>query len=146
VDLTSFLDNVVAGIVSSIMTYLFIYLSRKYRLSSKFSKLSGRYVHCSVDNEPLLNGVTEVKYLGDNVILTKGEFLEGSWQGRISMNETLPEFGSGIYQYTDSGRNDCGIHQIQVAPSKDVIYVLTTNTSHGKNNTSAYIWKKERAS
>jgi hypothetical protein len=143
VDLTSFLGNVVAGIASSIMTYLFIYLSRKYRLYAKFSKLSGRYAHFSIGNAPLLDGVTEVKYLGDNVILTKGESPEGSWEGRISMNEALPEFGSGIYQYTDSGRNDCGIHQIQVAPSRDMIYVLTTNTSHGKNNTSAYIWKKE---
>lgn len=143
-DLQSFLGNVIAGVVSSIMTYLFIYLTRKYRLNSRFSKLSGRYLQYDVFDNPITDGITEVQYLKDNVISTKGESPEGKWEGRITMNEALPEFGSGIYQYTDGGRSDCGIHQIQVSPSKDMIYVLTTNTSHGKNNIFAYIWKRQR--
>jgi hypothetical protein len=141
-DIKSFFSNVVAGVASSLMTYLLMYLTRKYQLKSKFSKLNGRYGQYTIDEEPITNGVTEVDYLTGNVILIKGESPEGRWESRIMMNETLPGFGSGIYQYTDPGRNDCGIHQIQVSPSKNMIYVLTTNTSHGKNNTSAYIWKR----
>ena len=141
-DMKSFIGNVIAGVASSLMTYLLMFLTHKYRLKSKFSKLSGRYGQYTIDNDPITDGVTEVSYLTGNVILTKGESAEGRWEGRITMNEALPEFGSGIYQYIDTGRNDCGIHQIQVSPAKDMIYVLTTNTSHGRNNTFAYVWKR----
>jgi hypothetical protein len=141
-DIKSFFSNIVAGIASSLMTYLLMHLTRRYRLKLKFSKLNGRYGQYTIDNERITDWVTEVSYLTGNVILTKGESSDGRWEGRITMNEALPEFGSGIYQYTDAGKNDCGIHQIQVSPSKEMIYVLTTNASHGKNNTFAYIWKR----
>lgn len=142
-DLKSFVGNVIAGIVSSVLTYVFMYFTGKYRLKSRFSHLAGTYAQQTISNEPIVDAVTVVHYLKGNVIVTRGESPEGKWEGRITMNDALPEFGSGIYQYTDEGRNDCGVHQIQVSPARDMIYVLTTNTSHGRNSTFAYIWKKE---
>lgn len=42
-DLQTFTGNVLAGSVSSLMTFVLIWLSRAYALHRRYSKLNGRY-------------------------------------------------------------------------------------------------------
>jgi hypothetical protein len=57
-------------------------------------------------------------------------------------NDRPPEFGLWTYQYIDVGSGDCAIHHIRVSPSKDVVYVLTADTSHEKDGTVAGFGKE----
>ena len=137
----NFSENIIAGIVSSILTFIFVLLRDRYKYWRLFHKLAGKYRHYDIHGQPLLDGLTEISYLGKNLLKTKGKSSEGEWVGRIMMNEALPEYGSGIYQYV--GRDDCGVHQIQVHPSAESIYVLGQNTSHGNNFSFSYLWRRD---
>ncbi len=105
-----------------------------------FKSLEGEYMHYTVDDEPRGNGTTTIEYPGADMILTNGHGRDGAWEGKIRMNDIVPEHGSGIYQYV--GKKDCGVHEIQVNREDGSIYVKGTNTSHGKNYTFSYIWKR----
>jgi len=139
-DTADFTYSVVTGLVSSVVTYSFVCLRRWLGLRRRFSGLAGRYAHYTVEPSKPADGVTVVEYAGENILLTRGSSPDGEWEGRITMNSDIPELGSGIYRYIS--RVDCGVHQIQVNPKDQSIFVLVVNTSHGVNNTSAYVWRK----
>jgi len=138
--LTDFASNLFAGIVGSVVTWIFVYASIRLSDRRKFSDYSGWYDQCHIDNTPIEKTRTHIQWLGKNIIKATCDGPEGAWVSHISLNEAVPDVGNGFYQYTS--RLDCGIHQIQRAPDKSLIYVLVSNTSHGKYNTFAYLWKR----
>ena len=97
------------------------------------------YDHHTVDESPS-GGKTWITYDGMNILLTKGAAKDGQWTGRIQMSDTIPEHGSGVYQYR--GKRDCGLHEIQVNREDGSIYIMVKNTSHGKDFTHSYLWKR----
>jgi hypothetical protein len=136
----AFLGNVLAGVVASIVTLLAVYIYRARSYRRRYAGLEGRYAHLSIAGEPLGDGITIIRYLGKNILATRGEGTDGWWQGRIIMCDDAPEYGTGVYQY--EGKADCGRHEIQAASDGQTIFVYGLNTSHGKDFTFAYIWKR----
>lgn len=139
-DLMSFLSSIVAGIVSSALTVVLLEGVRHARERTSFGSLAGKYDHYTTTGERLLDGSTEIVHAGANILETHGSSSEGTWDGRIVMSRDLQSSGAGIYQYR--GRADCGTHHVQVAPDRASCYVLTVNTSHGRNTTVAYVWRR----
>jgi len=137
---SDFVNNIIAGIVASVATWLIVVLSAKISSWRKFSGLAGWYDQYSIDNIPIAGGRTQIRWLGKNLIVAIGTSPEGSWVSHIAMNESMPAVGSGFYQYND--RLDCGLHEIQYNQTASTIFVHVTNTSHGKNFTIAYLWRR----
>ena len=135
-----FLGNILAGFVGSVVTFIFVRAWRWYTFRQMFSKLNGKYTHHTINGNRLGDGITELCHMKGRI---KGTGGDGRWEGRITMSEDVPEYGTSIYQYSE--RDDCGVHQIQVSSKGDIIYVHGVNTSHGKDYQFAYIWKKEAA-
>lgn len=140
-DLAAVLSSILAGIASSLLTVLILHVRQRMRDASLFGRLSGRYVHDSIEGERLLDGVTEVVHRRGNVLETHSSSSEGTWDGLIVMNRDMPSVGSGIYQYRE--RADCGTHQVQLSPDGRSFFVLAVNTSHGKSNMFGYSWRRD---
>jgi len=135
-------NNVVAGIAASTCTFIFVLLYKKITLSRKFAFLEGEYSHQGISGEKYVPGRTVLKHIGGGIILSDGNGTDGEWEGRITMNEKVPEHGVGTYQYKN--KKDCGVHQIQFNRRDNSIYVLVSNTSHGRNFNFAYVWKFQK--
>jgi hypothetical protein len=143
-DASSFSNNVVAGIVASFLTVSILELLRRLRLRRRYRLMAGRYLHYSVDGARLLDGVTELTYVGGTLLQSRGVGGIGPWEGRIVMNTELSGYGTGTYQYLD--RVDCGVLEVQLNQRDGSIYVRGVNTSHGSDRVFAYLWKPERPS
>ena len=135
-----FASNILAGITGSAMTWIIVSARRHFSDRRKFSDYAGWYDHYSIDDQPIPNEHSHISWMGRNVIKIEHSKPGNSWVSFITLNEAVPHVGSGFYQYTV--RSDCGVHQIQRDLSRTKIFVLVTNTSHGKGFTAAYVWKR----
>jgi hypothetical protein len=140
-----FLIGLISGVLSSLFAAM-IFLAftdgiKGLRLKKRFSKLKGRYIQCDLAGQPLGNQVTNIVNVRRNLLIVEGDdSAQGKWQSTILMDERFPGFGFGQYQYDNE--HDCGRHEIQVAHDGKVIFVQAQNTSHGRNATFAYLWKR----
>ena len=137
----NFFNNFVAGVVASIVTVLLLELIRRRRLRQAFKPLVGIYVHVDLEDHRLLDGTTEVRYLGRNILELRGRHGVGEWTGTLRMDETVPGFGTGTYEYVE--RPDCGVLQVHVSTRDRSIFVHGLNTSHGKERVFAYRWRRQ---
>ena len=136
----NFVNNFAAGVIASIVTVLLLEIIRKWRLRRTFKPLDGMYMHVDLDDTPLLDGTTEVRYLGRNLLSLRGRRGVGEWTGVLRMDETVPGFGTGTYEYAE--RPDCGVLQVHVSARDRSIFVHGLNTSHGKERVFAYRWRR----
>jgi hypothetical protein len=140
-DITSnLLIGFVAGILSSVLTLYLDRLNRRRKLARRFKRLEGQYEHYSLTGTKYEHWLTTLRYKGERLLATHSQSDREEWWGHIVMSEDMPGFGSGSYQYTD--REDTGLHQIQVDPMRDVVYVHWRNTSHGNKRESTYVWRR----
>lgn len=135
-----FLSNILAGLAGSVMTWIIIVIGRWWTDRRKFSGYAGWYDHYSVDDKPIDGERTRITWLGRNVIKAEHSQPGESWVSFITLNDAVPHVGSGFYQYTE--KSDCGVQQIQRDLARSKIFVLVTNTSHGKSYTVSYVWKR----
>jgi hypothetical protein len=136
-DVTS---NLLAGVIASLATFAMVRLWSVYRDRAAFGWLAGQYDHYSIDGVRLEGLRTEIRYSGSGMLRLFNEGPDTSWVGTTRMDSRIPDLGSGVYQYKD--RPDCGTHQIQINYIDKSIFVLSTNTSHGKSTTTSYVLRK----
>jgi hypothetical protein len=140
-----FFIGLISGIISSLAAAVIFLAStdgiRGLRLTRRFSKLRGRYAQCDLAGQSLANQFTDITHVRHNLLTIEGDDpVQGKWHSTILMDERFPGFGFGQYQYDN--QHDCGRHEIQVAHDGRTIFVQAQNTSHGRNNTFAYLWKR----
>ncbi len=107
--LESFLNNLVAGIVASILTWIFVRYSRQIRHRICFSDYAGHY-ETFLDGKRIADEIVELSWAGDNLLYAKCTSSDGQWESYITMDEAVPSVGNGFFQYTT--RTDYGVHQI----------------------------------
>jgi hypothetical protein len=140
-----FFIGLISGVLSSLAAAVIFLASTDgihgLRLRKRFSKLKGRYEHCDLAGHSLGNQFTRITQVRRNLLIVEGDDpVQGKWRSTILMDERFPGFGFGQYQYDN--QRDCGRHEIQVAHDRKTIFVQAQNTSHGRNATFAYLWKR----
>jgi hypothetical protein len=115
-------------------------------ISTLLQELSGTYEQISIETGKSLGLLVYLRYLGGRTLKTRGQERgnqgqELEWEGHITMNEQIPNLGTGVYHYT--GRLDCGTHEIQVRENGKLIHVWGANTSYpGDRPRFALFWKR----
>jgi hypothetical protein len=136
----NFLNNLIAGVVASILTWLFVRLSHRARQRKRFSSFAGRY-DTYLEDQRIGDEIIEVTWIGDNLLFARSKSTEGSWESYITMDQAVPNVGSGFFQYKT--RTDYGVHQIQRDQEESNIFVFAHNPALGKPPV-AYVWKKKQ--
>jgi hypothetical protein len=134
----NFLNNLIAGVIASILTWVFVRYSRQMRQRRRFADYTGLY-ETFLNDERIADEIIELSWVGENLLFAQSNSADGSWESYITMDEVVPNVGSGFFQY--KSRTDYGVHQIQRNLEKDTIFVFAHNPALGSPPV-AYIWKK----
>jgi hypothetical protein len=133
--------KLVVGSISSVGTFIIWYIYKFIKFRNLYSGFSGRYVLEDLRGNRIGTGFVTVKHTGERGIAISCDTPPERWESRIMMSEDIRDFGQGIYQH--GGKTDCGIHQIQLNRSQNLIYVFGKNTSHVDGATFTYIMKRQ---
>jgi len=115
------------------------------KLTKRYSKYKGHYIHCDLKGEPLKGQElwTQIIDVDRGLLTLKGSDYGGrEWTSRILMDDRFPGFGSGHYRYLSAAESNWGLHTIQLVDDGETILVQVQNISSGKNRTYPLLWKR----
>lgn len=141
--ITGFLVGVVASIIAS---FLYSWEQNKRRLErnrKNFEGLEGKYYHYEIGGVEMKGKQSSITYKPPKILTIETVTPKGhDWVGEITMDEDLPSYGSGRYQYKYSHKEVWGFIHIQIIPETKHILVHAIDTSQEKEIKVSYIMKK----
>jgi len=139
-----FFESILAGVIASWLTVLFLEIIRKYRESRFFRKFIGKYAVSQIDGTIIEGEFVELSYIGPKLIKAVSK-INGTllWESNIAISPSNPFHGEGVYSYLN--KHDFGIHSILISPNRQQISVHFRNLSHRDGRYGGVLWIKKDA-
>lgn len=133
------------GVVASLLALSLDRLRTAIQLWRRFRKLAGRYDHYNLANEPCARegqqAQTTLRYKGNATFEAESQTEHGDWRGRIKIDPTLSDYGSGTFLYSDVSRGSGLIQVIVLGDTRDILVQALAVNFIG-SSPGAYLWRK----
>lgn len=132
--------TIITGIISGIIAWILTLLWTASIQRRKFEYLSGKWIHLDRTQKPISESFSKIKYAGGGKLEVFSNTKHGKWNGRIVMDDDMPNYGGGMFQYEE--KNESGLLQF-IVQSQDLIHVAPTTITHDTQKTNFYILKRD---